>query len=87
VAFLSRDPKPEERKPVTAVRPEAVVKRGERDVVYLVQDGNVVKEIAVGKPEKLGDLVQVSGVKAGDKVVLAPPERVRDAATVSVAKK
>src|SRR5450631_1177330 len=87
VAFLSRAPKPEERKPVTAVRPEAVVKRGDRDVVYLVQDGNVVKEVAVGKPEKLGDLVRVSGVKAGDKVVLSPPERVRDAATVTLAKK
>jgi multidrug efflux pump subunit AcrA (membrane-fusion protein) len=64
-----------------------VVKRGDRDVVYLVQDANVVKEVAVGKPEKLGDLVQVSGVKAGDKVVLSPPERLRDAATVTLAKK
>jgi HlyD family secretion protein len=87
VAFLSRDPKPEERKPVTAVRPEAVVKRGDRDVVYLIEEGNVVKEVAVGKPEKLGDLVQVSGVKAGDKVVLAPPERVRDGASIALAKK
>ncbi len=87
VAFLSREPKPEERKPVTAVRPEAVVKRGDRDVVYLIGEKNVVKEVAVGKPEKLGDLVQVGGVKAGDKVVLSPTERVRDAATVTLAKK
>ena len=87
VAFLSREPKPEERKPVTAVRPEAVVKRGDRDVVYLIGEKNVVKEVAVGKPEKLGDLVQVSGVKSGDKVVLSPTERVRDASTVTLAKK
>jgi HlyD family secretion protein len=87
VAFLSRAPKPEDRKPVTAVRPEAVVTRGGRSVVYLIGEGNVVKEVAVGKPEKLGDLVQISGVKAGDKVVLSPPERVRDASTVAIAKK
>ena len=87
VAFLSRDPKPEERKPVTAVRPEAVVTRDGKSVVYLIGDKNVVKEVGVGKPEKLGDLVQVSGVKAGDKVVLSPPERVKDGASVALAKK
>ncbi len=87
VAFLSRDPKPEERKPVTAVRPEAVVTREGKSVVYLIGDKNVVKEVVVGKPEKLGDLMQISGVKAGDKVVLSPPERVRDGASVALAKK
>src|SRR5258708_6241218 len=87
VAFLSRAPKPEERKPVTAVRPEAIVKRGDRSVLYLVDDKNVVKEVAVGSPRKLGDLMEVSGVKAGDKVVLNPPERVRDGVSVVVAKK
>ncbi|MGZ5037157.1 MAG: efflux RND transporter periplasmic adaptor subunit [Usitatibacter sp.] len=87
VAFLSREPRPDERKPVTAVRPEAVVKRGDRDVAYLIGEKNVVKEVAVGKPEKLGDLVQVGALKAGDRVVLAPTERLRDGATVTIAKK
>ena len=87
VAFLSRDPKPEERKPVTAVRPEAVVTRDGKSVVYLIGEKNVVKEVAVGTPEKLGDLMRISGVKAGDKVVLSPPERVKDGASVVLAKK
>jgi RND family efflux transporter MFP subunit len=87
VAFLSRAPRPEERKPVTAVRPEAVAKRGGKNVVYRVDDNNVVKEVDVGTPAKLGDLMQVSGVKAGEKVVLNPPERVRDGSTVIAAKK
>src|SRR5260221_560968 len=87
VAFLSRAPKPEERKPVTAVRPEAIVSREGKSVVYLINDRNVVKEVAVGKPEKLGDLMQVSGLKAGDKVVLSPSERVKDGASVTLAKK
>ena len=87
VAFLSRAPRPEERKAVVAVRPEAVVTRDGRSVVYLIGEKGVVKEVAVGKPEKLGDLVQVTGVKAGDKVVLSPPERVKDGASVALAKK
>jgi len=87
VAFLSRAPKPEDRKPVTAVRPEAVATRDGKSVVYLIGDNNVVKEVAVGKPEKLGDLLRISGVKAGDKLVLSPPERVKDGASVALAKK
>ena len=87
VAFLSRPPAPEERKPVTAVRPEAVVKRGERSVVYVLGEKNAVKEVDVGAPRKIGDLMQVTAVKAGDKVVLSPPDKVRDGATVAIAKK
>jgi HlyD family secretion protein len=87
VAFLSRAPEAQERKPVTAVRPEAVVKRGDRSVVFLLDDKLAAKEVAVGPAPKLGDLVQVVNVKAGDKVVLNPPEKLRDGATVTVTKK
>ena len=54
---------------------------------YYFVSSRAVKEVAVGKPEKLGDLMQVTGVKAGDKVVLSPPERVKDGASVALAKK
>ena len=87
VAFLSRPPAPDERKPVTAVRPEALAKRGERSVVYVLDEKNAVKEVAVGTPRKLGDLMQVANVKTGDKVALSPPEKLRDGATVTIAKK
>jgi RND family efflux transporter MFP subunit len=87
VAFLSRLPQPGERKAVTAVRPEAIVQRGDKSVVYLLGEKDVVKEVAVGSPRKVGDLMEVAGVKPGDKVVLAPPEKVRDGATVAIAKK
>ena len=56
-------------------------------MVFLVDEKNAVKEVAVCTPAKLGDLVQVTGVKAGDKVVLNAPEKVRDGATVALAKK
>jgi HlyD family secretion protein len=87
VAFLSRAPQPNERKPVTAVRPEAVARRGDKSVVYVLDDKNVVREVDVGTPQKLGDLMQVANVKSGDKVALNPPPKLRDGAAVTLAKK
>ena len=87
VAFLARAPQPEERKPVTAVRPEAVVKRGDKSVVYVLDAKNVAKEVAVGAPQKVGDLVTAANVKPGDKVALSPPEKLKDGGTVTIAKK
>ena len=87
VAFLSRSPEANERKPVTAVRPEAIVKRGDRSVVFVLDDKNMVKEVAVGTPQKIGDLMQVANLKTGDKVVLNPPEKLRDGAAVTLTKK
>jgi HlyD family secretion protein len=87
VAFLSRAPAADERKPVTAVRPEAIARRGDKSVVYVLDDKGVAKEVDVGAPRKLGDLMQVANVKPGDKVALSPPEKLRDGAVVTLAKK
>lgn len=87
VAFLSRAPQDSERKAVTAVRPEAIARRGDRSVVYVLDDKNAAKEVAVGTPQKVGDLMQVANVKPGDKVALSPPEKLKDGGTVSIAKK
>jgi RND family efflux transporter MFP subunit len=87
VAFLARAPEALERKPVTAVRPEAVARRGDRSVVYVLDAKNVAKEVAVGTPTKVGDLMTVANAKPGDKVALNPPEKLKDGATVSIAKK
>ena len=88
VAFLSRAPRVDERKAVTAVRPEAIAKRGDKNVLYVVSDKNVVREVALAQPQrKLGDLVEVTGIKAGEKVVLNVPEKLQDGSTVTIAKK
>jgi HlyD family secretion protein len=87
VAFLERPARADERKPVIAVRPEAIVKRDGKDVVFVADDRNTVHAVAVGTPRKLGDVTEVSNVKAGDKVVLSPPEKLDDGATVTPAKK
>ena len=87
VGFLERFPEANERKAVTAVRPEAVAKRGDRSVLFVLDKDNRVKETPVKVARKLGDLVEVEGVKAGDRVALSPPEKLRDGATVALLKK
>ena len=87
VGFLERFPEANERKAVTAVRPEAVAKRGDRSVLFVLDKDNRAKETPVRVARKLGDLLEVEGVKAGDRVVLAPPEKLRDGATVALLKK
>ena len=85
-AFLSRPLKPDERKPVPAVRPEAIVKRDGKDVVFVVGKNEQVKLAAVSTGDKVGDLVRVD-LAPGTRVVLSPGERLTDGATVAAAKK
>ncbi|MBL8515988.1 MAG: efflux RND transporter periplasmic adaptor subunit [Betaproteobacteria bacterium] len=86
VSFLSRELKADERKPVTAVQPAAVVKRDGKDVVFLI-DNNAARMAPVTMGGKVGDLVQVAGVKPGDKIVLKPSEKLKDGVAVAVLKK
>ena len=86
VSFLSRELKAEERKPVVAAQPIAVTKRDGKDVMFLF-DNNVAKMVSVTVGNKIGDLVQVSGVKPGDKIVLSPSEKIKDGAPLAVIKK
>jgi len=86
VAFLEKPVPANEKKPVAAVQPRAIVERDGRKVAFVVKDDRVRRaELTTGR--KLGDLVEVQGLKAGERVVLDPGEKVRDGAAVSVAKK
>jgi HlyD family secretion protein len=87
VGFLERFPAANERQAVAAVRPEAIAKRGERSVLFVLDKDNRVKETPVKAARKLGDLVEVEGVKAGERVALSPPEKLRDGAVVALLKK
>ncbi len=86
VSFLSRELRPDERKSVVAVQPAAVAKRDGKDVLFVISN-NTVKMTAVTVSNKIGDLVQVSGVKPGDKVVLTPTEKIVDGTTITILKK
>src|SRR5258706_1138762 len=86
VAFLERPVAAEEKQPVAAVQPKAIVEREGRKIAFVVKEDRARStEVTIGR--KLGDLVEVRGLKAGDRVVLSPGEKIRDGAAVSVAKK
>ena len=87
VSFLQRELKAEERKPVTAVQQAAIVKRDGKDVVFVIDDKNIVKQMDVSVAGKVGDLIQVSTVRPGDKVVLNPSEKIKDGISVAIVKK
>ncbi len=87
VAFLTRALAAAERKPVPAVRPDAIVKRDGGDVVFVVETDNTVRAVPVKVGEKLGDLMRIEGLAAGTRIVAAPPERLAAGARVEAAKK
>jgi hypothetical protein len=86
VAFLSRAVKDEERKPVTAVQPGAIVERDGKKIVFLIKDDRA-RAVEVQAGGKLGELVEVRGVKAGEKLILAPGAKVHDGTAVAPLKK
>lgn len=84
VGFLSREIPDDRRTPRTAVPSAAAVNRGGRDVIFVVRDDRAVAT-PVRLGDKIGDLVEVvNGLKPGEKVVLKPPEKLHDGATVSL---
>ena len=86
-AFLSREVKSEEEKPRTALNPAAVITRNGKQFVFLIKENHVAKTpIATGT--KLGDMIEVlRGVKAGDRVVLKPLDKMRDGLRIKVSEK
>lgn len=86
-AFLSREIKSDEQKPRTALSPAAIVTRNGKKSVFLIKDSRTI-ETRVELGEQLGDMVEVlSGVKAGDRVVLKPLDKIRNGARIKVAEK
>ena len=87
VAFLERPVEPAERKPRTAVNPVAVAKRDGKNVVFLVR-GDRVAAASVTLGSQIGDAVEVtSGIKAGDRIVLRPLEKMKDGKKIKAAEK
>ncbi|KAB0666901.1 efflux RND transporter periplasmic adaptor subunit [Oryzomonas japonica] len=84
VAFLEREAHKADQRPRIAVKPSAIVASGGRQGVYLVTGDRVVfTPITRGAP--LGDLVEVDGVKSGDKVALKPLDKLKDGVRIRLA--
>jgi multidrug efflux pump subunit AcrA (membrane-fusion protein) len=87
VAFLSRETRSDEQEPRTAINPAAAREANGKRIVFLIQGGRVA-ETPVTLGIKLGDMVEVlSGVKAGDRIVLKPLEKMKNRMRVKVAEK
>ncbi|HEY6873547.1 MAG TPA: efflux RND transporter periplasmic adaptor subunit [Geobacteraceae bacterium] len=87
VAFLERPVKKDEAQPRTAVTPAAIVNEAGRKALFLVKGARVAEtEIRTGG--QIGDLVEIlAGVKAGDKVVVKPLEKLRNGSKIKTAEK
>jgi RND family efflux transporter MFP subunit len=87
VSFLSRRLTPEELKPRLAVNQSALIGRDNKTFVFLLQ-GNRVKETIVRIGSKLGDMTEiVSGLKAGDRAVMKPPQGLKDGSRIKIAER
>jgi RND family efflux transporter MFP subunit len=87
VAFLSRSVKAEEEKPRTALHQTALVNRKDRKIVFLAKGDRVI-ETPVSLGDSMGDMVEVlEGVKVGDRVVLNPPDRLKNGSKIKIEEK
>jgi HlyD family secretion protein len=91
VSFLSQEITPEDQVAVMAVAANAVAQRKGGAMVYRVKaaDANAtaatVEEIPVKALRKLGELQEINGpLKAGDKIVVAPTEKLQAGSRVNV---
>jgi RND family efflux transporter MFP subunit len=87
VAFLERPVTAEEQKPRTAIHPAAVMTRNDKKTVFLLKDARGI-ETTVTLGAQIGDMVEVlGGVKAGDKVILKPLDKLKNGIRVTTAEK
>jgi multidrug efflux pump subunit AcrA (membrane-fusion protein) len=85
VAFLSRPVGPKDEKARTLISNKALFARNGKKFVFLIK-GDRVAETTVTTGEAIGDMTEItSGVKAGDKIVITPPEKLRNGSRIKVA--
>ena len=87
VAFLEREVKSEEKKPLTAINHAAVVTSDGKNHVFVVAGERVV-ETPVTLGGRIGDMVEVkSGLKAGDRIAIKPLDKLKDGIKIKSAEK
>lgn len=63
----------------TIIPPEAILKDGEKQYVYLIEEGTLKKkEIETESGEGSADIVVTKGLKQGDEIVLSPDESLKE---------
>jgi RND family efflux transporter MFP subunit len=87
VSFLPRKLAPAEMKPRLAAGRSALIDQNGGTFAYLLE-GNRVRETPVRVGATFGDMVEIlSGLKAGDRVVVTPPKGLKDGSRIKVAER
>lgn len=87
VAFLNREIKAEEKKPLTAINSSAIIERNGKKVVFVIK-GDKAIETPAKTGASLGEMTEItSGLNIGDKVVLNPLDKLRNNIKVKLAEK
>lgn len=87
VAFLSRDIRDDEQEPRTALLESAILTHNSKKSVFLILE-NRVKETPITVGDQFGDMVEIlSGIKAGDKVVLSPLGKIKNGSRIKIPEK
>ncbi len=87
VAFLERKTEEKELRPRVAVSPDSLITRNNSTSVFLIKDSRAV-ETPVTIGEKIGDMVEItSGVKAGERIVRRPTDKIRNNIKITVSEK
>lgn len=86
VSFLSQRPADADQQPVLALNPRALVGQGERRTVWQIQPDDTVQPVEVTAGRTLGEVVELRSatLKAGDRLVLDPPARLKPGSRISV---
>ncbi len=84
VAFLKRTVTEKEQIPIKAVPVSAIVKYKGHDSVYVFVDNHVKgKKIETGR--RLDNMVEIiSGLETGDRIVISPPDKIKDGKKVKI---
>lgn len=84
VAFLKREVEKNEHVQVKTIPVSAIVKYKGHDSVYVLMD-NRVKEKRVDTGRRLDDMVEIiSGLETGDRIVLSPPDKIKEGKKVKI---
>ncbi|MFZ5527463.1 MAG: efflux RND transporter periplasmic adaptor subunit [Pseudomonadota bacterium] len=99
VSFLSKPVMEADQQPVLGVNPQAVVERDGGKAVWRITSSGpadspvmTASPVAVKAGRTIGEVLEIApvaanAIKSGDKVVLAPPAKLHDGATVKQAEK
>ena len=76
IAFLKKEMPTDQRTSRTVIQPDAIVKRNNRNVVFLIKEEAAI-EVPIEIGLEIGDMVEVlKGPKPGDKIILRPGENI-----------